>query len=269
MPRPPARSTTRAWRPSARSATRGASPARSPTWAAWRASRVTSRPPTTSTARVWRSFRAWDIGGASPACSESWRYRQPHKARRGGRCGWRAPRPRCARRSARRRPGRSRRGSSAACSRRAPASAPSRATRRGTKAVRCRTTGPWTSRSSRIRPRPSLRAGRIDHAADRRDAVGGEPAPPRVLEDRILAFGDVDAVELVAGHVAVEPLDLGAHVAQHVARLLGYVLDLRGAEVPEAGYIPLDHELGHDVLLFAAWVMVTAGALRSVWSTTQ
>ena len=49
------------------------------------------------------------------------------------------------------------------------------------------------------------RAGAVEHRRDLGDEVRGEPAAARVLEDVLGVLGLVDAVDLVAGDVAVQP----------------------------------------------------------------
>ena len=61
---------------------------------------------------------------------------------------------------------------------------------------------------------------RVNKSAHGGDAIGGNPYSPGVLLDGCIVGGDVDAVDLVAGYVAMEPLDLGAHSLQNVHRLL-------------------------------------------------
>jgi len=52
---------------------------------------------------------------------------------------------------------------------------------------------------------------RIDEAADRGDAIGRKAYAPGVLVNGRLIGGEVDAIHLVAGNVAMEPLDAGTH----------------------------------------------------------
>src|SRR5262245_2915292 len=60
-----------------------------------------------------------------------------------------------------------------------------------------------------------VRAGGVDDGAHARDAVGGEAAGRGVLADRLFAVRAVHAIDLVAGDVALDPLDVGAHRCQH------------------------------------------------------
>jgi hypothetical protein len=67
----------------------------------------------------------------------------------------------------------------------------------------------------------SFRGCRVYHSSDCGDAIRGEASPSRVFPDRRLVGSEVDAVNFVAGYVAVEPLDLGTHCLQNAHRLLG------------------------------------------------
>src|SRR5215207_5654863 len=97
----------------------------------------------------------------------------------------------------------------------------------------------------------SFRRRRVDHAPDLGDAVGGEAAALRVLADGRLVRGDVDAVDLVARDVALDPLNLRPHLLQHAARLLRDGLQLLARQVARAGYFALDEKLRHDLLSFS------------------
>src|SRR4051794_40570644 len=90
-----------------------------------------------------------------------------------------------------------------------------------------------------------LRRGRVDDRPDPRDAVGGEPALPGVLAHRLLVRREVHAVDLVVGDVALDPLDLRPHPPQDAAGLLRDGLELLGGQLPGAGDLSLDDELGH------------------------
>ena len=72
----------------------------------------------------------------------------------------------------------------------------------------CRWTRRCVSRWPKVPRRPSVVDG-IEESPHRRDAVRGQAGPPRVLGDRLLVGGQVDAVHLVVGDVAVDPLDPG------------------------------------------------------------
>ncbi len=79
----------------------------------------------------------------------------------------------------------------------------------------------------RVRPlgpgafsRHSLRSCRVDQSADGGDAIRREASPACVFPDRRFVRSEVDAVHLVTGYVAMEPVDLGTHSLKNVDRLL-------------------------------------------------
>ena len=63
----------------------------------------------------------------------------------------------------------------------------------------------------------ALGRGGIDDVLDLRDAIRGKPALLGMFADQFFAGGDVDAVDLVVGHVAVHPLDLWPEISQDAA----------------------------------------------------
>ena len=62
----------------------------------------------------------------------------------------------------------------------------------------------------------SLRTCGVDQSSYGGDAVGGNAYAPGMLSDGRIVRGEIDAVDLVAGYVAMEPLDGGAHFLQNV-----------------------------------------------------
>ena len=62
----------------------------------------------------------------------------------------------------------------------------------------------------------SRRTGGVDHSSYSGDAVGGDAYAPGMLSDGRIVRSEIDAVDLVAGYVAMEPLDRGAHCLQNV-----------------------------------------------------
>src|SRR5262249_48328823 len=65
-----------------------------------------------------------------------------------------------------------------------------------------------------------FRGGGIDDVLDLGDLVRREAALLRVLAHHVLVRGDVYAVDLVARHVALHPLDLRTETLQDAAGLL-------------------------------------------------
>src|SRR6185437_2156004 len=92
-------------------------------------------------------------------------------------------------------------------------------------------------------------AGGIDARAHLRHLVGGKAAASGVLPNEGFVRGDVDAVDLVVGDEALDPLDPGPEVAQHAARGGGDSLPIGCREFPGAGDLAFDDESGHVDLL--------------------
>src|SRR4051812_40378455 len=84
----------------------------------------------------------------------------------------------------------------------------------------------------------SLRAnGRLDlaHRIRRETALAG------VLADDLLIGRFVHTVDLVAGHVAVQPLDVRTEAPKNVARFLGDALQIVLAKIARTGDGSLDN----------------------------
>ena len=62
----------------------------------------------------------------------------------------------------------------------------------------------------------SCRSCGVDQSSYGGDAVGGNAYAPGMLSDGRIVRSEIDAVDLVAGYVAMEPLDRGAHGLQNV-----------------------------------------------------
>jgi hypothetical protein len=95
-----------------------------------------------------------------------------------------------------------------------------------------------------FRPR-LLRARRIEKPPDGGDAIGGKAYAPGMFLNGRLVRGEVDAVHLVAGYVAMEPLDLRTHCLQNVDRLLRDFLQLGVGETSGSRDFAFDDEFGH------------------------
>src|SRR5262249_17836915 len=92
---------------------------------------------------------------------------------------------------------------------------------------------------------PLLARRRIDSGRDFRHTRDREAALRAVRADQVLTGRDVDAVKPVAGDVALEPLNPGAELAQHLVRLPRRRLQLLGRPGSDTGNLTLDHVLGH------------------------
>jgi hypothetical protein len=90
-----------------------------------------------------------------------------------------------------------------------------------------------------------LRSCWVDQGFDFVDGVGGEAALGGVVADGLFVGGDVDAVDLVLGDVALDPLNFGAHVAEDAAGLLRNCLEVAGREVASIRDVPFNYVLWH------------------------
>jgi hypothetical protein len=86
-----------------------------------------------------------------------------------------------------------------------------------------------------------------------------------VAADEVFVGGNVDADDLVGGDVGVDPLDLGAKVAEDGAGGLGCGYQLVGSEVAYVGHIAFDEELWHLILPFLEGGLPFAAGLRVIW----
>ncbi len=91
---------------------------------------------------------------------------------------------------------------------------------------------------------------RIDHLADLGDLGRREAADLGVLFDDVLAGGEIDAERLVGGDKAVDPLDVGAELAQHLVRFRRRAAQLLALEAAGARDVAFDDEFAqcHGVL---------------------
>src|SRR5690349_14506227 len=80
---------------------------------------------------------------------------------------------------------------------------------------------------------------------DLRHLVARKASAARMLADHIFVRCPVDAVELVVGDVAVDPLDLGPELPEDVAGCLGSHLDVFWGESAYSRHLTLNHILGH------------------------
>src|SRR5687768_2588855 len=90
-----------------------------------------------------------------------------------------------------------------------------------------------------------FRGGRVDHRLDLDDLVGREASALRMLADDVFARRAINAVDLVFGDIAVDPLDLRPELAQDLARGLRGHLQVRRPELADSGHFTLDDILRH------------------------
>src|SRR5690606_6665757 len=67
--------------------------------------------------------------------------------------------------------------------------------------------------------------------------------------DHLFIGRDVHTIDRVAGHVAVHPLNAGAHRVQHFVRFLSGAAELLRPPASTARNVPFDDVLGHRSLL--------------------
>src|SRR5208337_2803608 len=96
----------------------------------------------------------------------------------------------------------------------------------------------------------SLRRRRVDDPLDLRNAIGGESAQCGVLPDGVGVRSHIDAIQLVVGHEAFEPLNLRPYPPKYCARLLRNRLQFVCCQLSRAGNLPLDYILWHGSLLW-------------------
>ena len=89
---------------------------------------------------------------------------------------------------------------------------------------------------------------RINLCGNSGDTIRRKASTLGVLQNQFFIRCDVNAVDLVVGHIAVDPLDLGTHLLEHAAGLLGDALQRVGAELAGPGDVTFDNEPGHDDL---------------------
>ena len=77
------------------------------------------------------------------------------------------------------------------------------------------------------------------------NGIGREAALAGMFKDHFLVGGNIDAVDLVAGHIALHPLDLRAEFAEHPAGSLGDAFELFGGQVPRTGDLAFNYVLRH------------------------
>src|SRR6516164_1772310 len=107
----------------------------------------------------------------------------------------------------------------------------------------------WTSKKrSNILSRsrnPLLQQRRINEPANSGNPINGNTHSAGMFPDAVLIWREVNAVNLVLGHIAVEPLYLRPHFLQCLQGAQRYFTDLVFCQSSGAGYFTFDHELGH------------------------
>src|SRR5208282_5686485 len=91
----------------------------------------------------------------------------------------------------------------------------------------------------------SLGSARVNHVLYLGDTVGWKAALPGVLPYGFYVRSQVNAIYLVVGHEAFDPLDLRPQLTQHSARLLRNRLQLFPCQLSCTGNLPFDDILWH------------------------
>jgi len=99
--------------------------------------------------------------------------------------------------------------------------------------------------------------GRVDHLADFGDLGRRKAADLGVLFDDVLVFREIDAERLVGGDIALDPLDVGAELAQDVVRFCRRAAQLLAIEAAGCRNVAFDDEFAQShlclpLLAFAA-----------------
>src|SRR5262245_39212503 len=90
-----------------------------------------------------------------------------------------------------------------------------------------------------------FRSRRVNDGLYFADGIDRKASAHRVLTNELRVRREVDAVELVVGHVAVHPLNLRTELAQDAAGLAGDVVTLAGAPLSGVRNRSFDDILGH------------------------
>src|SRR3546814_20975469 len=96
---------------------------------------------------------------------------------------------------------------------------------------------------------PASREVGADDRRHRGDPVGGEPGSLRMLADQSFAGGVVDAVDAVAGDIAVPPLDVRIHGGEDRVRILRRIRALLRPPLAGVRAIAFDQEPSQGVVL--------------------
>jgi|HubBroStandDraft_4_1064222.scaffolds.fasta_scaffold296455_2 hypothetical protein len=92
-----------------------------------------------------------------------------------------------------------------------------------------------------------LRSRWIDEPPHSRDAIGRDTDFLRVFPDQSFVGSEVHAIDLVAGDVALQPLNFGAHLPENLNGFAREFLDFGVRKISGSGDFPLDDKLRHVV----------------------
>lgn len=91
-----------------------------------------------------------------------------------------------------------------------------------------------------------FRGGRINNVAHFGNAVDGEATLCGVLTDELLVGRIIDAIDFVVRDVALDPLDLWAHLDEYITRFLGNGLEFLSGQISCAGEFAFNHVFWHN-----------------------
>src|SRR5205814_10642737 len=107
--------------------------------------------------------------------------------------------------------------------------------------------------------------GGVDHFTHFGDLGGWEAADLGVLPDNRLVLGEIDAEGRVGRDKALDPLDVGAELAQDAVRLRRGALQLLALEAADCRNVPFDDELAQCHVTFLS-LAIDRAARRDCWS---
>src|ERR1700756_1065376 len=87
--------------------------------------------------------------------------------------------------------------------------------------------------------------GSGDQSADGRDAISRKASALCVLANGSLVWSEINAVNLVAGDVALQPLNLRAHAPKNGQRFAGDLTEFRVRQISSSWNFSFDHKLRH------------------------
>src|ERR1700730_8375970 len=90
-----------------------------------------------------------------------------------------------------------------------------------------------------------LQGSRVNKPAHGRDAIRWNAYPARMLPNAVLIRRKINAVHLVLGDIAVQPLNLRSHFFQNFQGMNRQVPDLVFGQRSSTSYFALDNKLRH------------------------
>ena len=90
-----------------------------------------------------------------------------------------------------------------------------------------------------------FRGRRVNQPPHSGDPVGGKPRSLRMFLNGHFIRSQVNAINLVARYIAVQPLNLGPQFLQNLHGSLRSRADFTIRHISDIGYVTLDHKLGH------------------------